>query len=117
MHNAYITKREAPEGYVAITRPLAEAMFNAGQSVILCSEKVNQFSITEREQWGFEVSKATADRPFALLIYDFVHELPPQLGKRCVFYANAEEAQATFESLTLKESRHNAQRKRYARRH
>jgi hypothetical protein len=119
MNNAYITKRVAPPGYVAITRSLAEVLFNAGHAVTLCGSKVNNFGVFDNEHYGFTVTKDTADRPFALLIYDYRERLPKSLGRECVYYARREDAETVLETITSKEvlvRQHNA-RRTYASRH
>lgn len=119
MINAYITKREAPEGYVAVTRSLAEALYRQGFQVVLCGSEVNQYNILERAHRGYVVSKQTATKPFALLIYDYMQVLPPSLGKHCVFYARASEADQVLYAISQKPDlvQDSKKRRDYASRH
>lgn len=99
MHHAYITRRVAPQGYVAVTRPLAEILFERGHRVTICSDKVNEFDVFDRHKMGFTVSKATADRPFALLVYDFRQTMPPTMRKNCVYYAESHVTRRVIEEM------------------
>ena len=103
MINAYITKREAPPGYVAVTRKLAQALYDRGYAVILCGAEVNSYNVIHGEHRGYEVLKATSTRPFPLIVYDYLHAIPQSLGKVCVYYAKSEEAHQVRDDLSRKD--------------
>jgi hypothetical protein len=116
--NAYITKREAPEGYVVVTRILAEAIFERGFGVTVCGSKVNQFNIFRGENHGLTLRKIqTPEAVFDTLVDTFIEAMPKSLGRNCVFYVRHTHAEKVFQEVTVSpELLKGYQRRQYARR-
>ena len=85
MRNAYVTKRQAPQGYVAVTRPLAEQLYNEGKEITLCGNNVRMFHIFQGWGLGFTANNTQIEE-FQLLVNSFLHHLYPEFGSYPVFY-------------------------------
>lgn len=87
MRGAYVTKRAAPDGWVAVTRPLAREKYDNGCTVVLCGSNVNSFHVFGGWRLGMPVHKDTlANRAFDEIVASFMSYLESELGKRPVFY-------------------------------
>ena len=85
MRNGYVTKRQAPQGYAAITRPLAEQLYNEGKTITLCGSNVRMFHVFQGWVFGFTANN-TQIRDFQSLLNSFLHYLYPEIGRYAVFY-------------------------------
>ena len=90
MRNAYVTKREAPQGYVAVTRPLAEKLFTEGKEITFCGSNVRSFHVFQGGCLGFTSTNAQG-RIFTSLLNSFLFYLDRELGRYAVFYAKKED--------------------------
>ena len=91
MRHAYVTKRIAPAGYVAVTRKLAEVLYNESYPVTVCANNVNSFHVFDG--WGlgctFQNEKHDNNR-FNVLLNSFMFYLEKELGTYPVFYVRQE---------------------------
>ena len=103
MKNAYVTKRLATSGYVAVTKPLARKLYEEGKAITLAGNNVNSFHIFNGWNLGCTVKKEQVDRHcaqghtdepsymFESLVNNFLFYLDNELGKYPVFYVKREE--------------------------
>ena len=100
MKNAYPTRRLSPEGYSAITKPLAKELYNQGFDVTMCGNNVNSFHIFKGWYLGYTVSKERTEQltslpyDFSDLVNNFLFYLDTELGYYPVFYVKSEDLQA-----------------------
>jgi len=116
LRSAYTTHREAPEGFIAVNRKLAELLFSKGIHIVLCGDAVGTYDITEGKHLGFLVQKVNTT-PFPLIVYNYLHALPAGLGRTCVFFAKTEEVEKVLEEITPKKSVPKVRRQSHAGRH
>lgn len=86
-HEMKATKRHAPKGYVAVRRPDAKALFDAGQEVVVAGNNVNSYHVFNGWVLSFVLR---AGQPFETQIDSFMFYLEPELGKYPVFYVKAD---------------------------
>lgn len=89
MRNAYVTKREAPKSYVAVTKPLAKALYEQGKMVTLCGSNVNSFHVFNGWCLGVTLRGPEACC-FDTIVNSFQANLEPELGRYAVFYTKKE---------------------------
>ena len=92
MRYVYVTGREAPEGYVAVTKLLAQSIYNAGKSVTLCGNNINAFHVFGGWHLGCTVSKDTHAQCFDDIVNSFLSYLDKELGSYVVFYVKKEDS-------------------------
>ena len=85
MRNGFITKRIAPQGYVAVTIQLAEQLFNEGKKVTLCGNNVNNFHVFDGWRLGCTIVKEN-DATFTEHVKQFMQYMEKELGRYPVFY-------------------------------
>lgn len=96
MRSAYVTKRIAPQGYVAVTRKLAEILYNEGYPVTVCGNNVNSFHVFNGWHLGYTLNKqlinefSAYDHTFESLLCNFMFHLEKELGTYPVFYVRQE---------------------------
>ena len=91
MRHAYVTKRIAPEGYVAVTRKLAELLYSDGYSVTVCGNNVTSFHVFDGWHLGCTVQRDILDdKSFDVLLNSFMFYLDSELGTYPVFYVKQE---------------------------
>ncbi len=88
MRNCHVTKRIAPLGYVAVTKPLARELYLAQKDVTFCGNNVNSFHVFEGWQLGstYCLSSYGPNSSFEDLVKNFLFYLEPELGRYVVFY-------------------------------
>ena len=97
----YVTRRQAPAGYVAVTRPLAKTLYEQGYAVTLCGNNVNSFHVFDGWHLGYATQKdnrheAPEDRPtFDSIVGSFVSYLDKELGTYAVYYVKREDYRAS----------------------
>lgn len=101
MRYAYVTRRVAPQGYVAVTKPLAELLYNDGKSVTLCGSNVNTFHIFSGWHLGCTISKDIYTQCFNDSVNSFLSYLDEELGSYVVFYIRREDI--TFHTPILRQ--------------
>jgi hypothetical protein len=101
--NHHTTNRIAPDGYISITRPLAEAMFNMGYYVILCADNVNHAHILKGWCLGYIMYKEN-DEDFNALVKNYMCHTEPELGRRPVFYVKCTDLDIYKDNLLLVEN-------------
>jgi len=116
MRSAYTTHREAPEGFVAINRKLAEIIYSKGVPVVLCGDAVGTYDITEGKHLGFLVQKINTT-PFPLIIYNYLHALPEGMGRTCVFFAKTEDVEKVLGEITPRKILPKVKRSAHSGRH
>lgn len=85
--SGYVTKRHCPTGYVAVTKPLAEQLYNANVDLTLCGNNVNSYHVFGGWHIGCTVKSICEDSTeFSSILVDFLHYLDPELGTYAVFY-------------------------------
>ena len=98
MRYAYITKRLAPAGYKAVTKPLACALYYAGYSITLCGSNVNAYHVFQGWCLGCTINKHRYEGVgFERYVGDFLQCLKLGLGKYVVFYV-AESILASYKA-------------------
>ena len=96
----YATKRLAPQGYKAITKPLAESMYNAGYPVTLCGNNVNSYHVFQGWYLGHTIQRSDIEErsylvySFADLLNNFMFYLERELGYYAVYYVKETDLQA-----------------------
>ena len=85
MRHAYITKRAAPDGCWAITRPLAELLYNKGIAITLCGSNVSSFHVCAGWLLGCTIDNAEGGH-FSDIVEMFAWNVPPELGRYVVYY-------------------------------
>lgn len=90
MRNAYITKRIAPPGYIAVTRKLAEVLYDEGYAVTMCGNNVNSFHVFDGWHLGCTFQKEERNVSFETLLASFMSYLEGGLGTYPVFYVRQE---------------------------
>lgn len=108
----YPTKRYCPQGYVAVTKPLARKLYELGYSVTFCGNNVNAYhvfngwhlgctmNISERDGTYNPYTKETIPDDFQDVVNNFLSYLDKELGTYCVYYVK----QSDYEiSTTQKE--------------
>ena len=88
--NAYVTHRAAPNGYVAVTKPLAKILYERGVDTVIAGNNVNTFHIVGGWVLGWHVSADTYSS-FEKDIRSFMCQLDRALGTYPVFYVRSEE--------------------------
>ena len=99
--HAYVTKREAPSGYVAVTKPYAAQLYEQGIAITMCLNNVNAYHIFHGWHLGYTIDKAS-DRQAGYDDYsfkDFVvsylsYNANNELGTYAVFYVKASDIKA-----------------------
>ena len=97
MKNAYITRRIAPQGYVAVTKPLAKDLYEKNIDVTLAGNNINAYHIFGGWHLGYTVNKkeveekTTADHSFQDICNNFLMYLEDELGTYPVFYVKKED--------------------------
>ena len=87
MRNAYATRRTAPDGYQAITKPLARQYFDAGVPVTLAGNNVNNCHIFDGWHLGATVQRMRGERQtFDDICRNMLSYLEPELGYYLVYY-------------------------------
>ena len=87
MVGAYQTKRLAPPGYMAVTRPLAQQLYDREVPVTLCGNNVTSFHVFGGWCLGRTVQKNQMEgRQFENIVNGFLFYLEPELGRYVVFY-------------------------------
>lgn len=92
----HVTKRRAPTGYAAVTRPLAFHLYEAGKQVTLCGNNVNSFhvfggwflgcTIAKPLTDDYECPQLEKDMQFFTLSNDFLSYMDKELGRYVVYY-------------------------------
>lgn len=100
MKHAYVTKREAPAGYVAITKPYAASLYEQGIAVTMCTNNVNAYHIFQGWHLGYTIDKKIdTDNGYGDYSFnDFVgsylsYNANGELGNYAVFYVKASDIQ------------------------
>ena len=93
----YPTRRISPEGYRAITKPLAQAMYDLDYPITLCGNNVNSYHVFQG--WGLGhtiIKKCTngAPCPFGYRVNNFLSYMDRELGYYVVYYVRTEDLQA-----------------------
>ncbi len=90
MRGAYInTRRVAPKGYVAVTKKLAERLYDEGKLIRLCGNKVRSWHVFGGWCLGMTACNQAAgsyDYTFNELCENFLSYLDRELGSYIVFY-------------------------------
>lgn len=93
------TKRQAPAGYIAIDKVLAQALYEGGYSITLCGNNVNMYHVFHNWCLGCTIDKQTTEERTALEytwqdhINSFMFYLEPELGRYIVFYVKVQDLQ------------------------
>jgi hypothetical protein len=94
----YITKRDSPQGYVAVTKPLARKLYELGYNVTLAGNNINSYHIFEGWHLGYTINIASAPSSydpytkettlddFSYIVQSFLSYLDRELGYYCVYY-------------------------------
>jgi len=86
----YPTHRQAPQGYKAVTKPLAKALFEQGVDVTLAGNNVNSFHIFDGWHLGCTMNlQRMADgymTSFDAMVDNFLWHLDRELGTYAVYY-------------------------------
>lgn len=91
MKNAYVTKRIAPYGYVAVTKPLAQLLYNEGYAVTICGSNVNSYHVFKGWRLGATVDNVKdKDYTFDTIISNYEMYNVGGLSKHVVFYVRCE---------------------------
>lgn len=91
MKNAYVTKRIAPQGYVAITRPLAFLLWKEGYSITICGNNVNSYHVFKGWCLGMTIDKEKdKDYSFLEIVHNYVSYSSAELLRYPVFYVRQE---------------------------
>ena len=101
MRYAYVTRRVAPQGYVAVTKPLAELIYNAGKLVTLCGNNVNVFHVFDGWHLSCTIIKDMHVQCFNNSVNSFLSYLDKELGSYVVFYIRREDI--TFHTPILRQ--------------
>lgn len=107
MKNAYVTKRIAPKGYVAVTKQLAELLYNQDVTVTMCGNNVNSYHVFEGWCLGYTFNKrgiterSAYEWTFTRIVNNFMFYLEKELGTYPVFYV-----QSTGVKHLTKETKH-----------
>lgn len=98
---AYATRRLAPVGYVAVTKPLAKELYEQGHAVTLCGNNVNASHVFKGWYLGYTITKQEMDiqaycphPTFAAIAGSFLSYLDKELGAYVVYYVKASAIQA-----------------------
>ncbi len=84
-----ITKRLAPVGHVAVTKPTAKECYLQGIDVIIAGDNVNHYHILDGWHLGLRVNRSDDDdATFEQRLNNFLFYLEPELGRYAVFYVN-----------------------------
>lgn len=88
MRGAYVTKRIAPDSCVAITKLLAQQLFEEGEQVTLCGNNVNSYHIFDGWNLGCTVVRENVgdEKSFDDLCKLYLAHLDRELGRYLVFY-------------------------------
>ena len=94
----YITKRVAPHGYVAVTKPLARKLYEQGRDITICGNNVNAYHIFHGWHLGCTINihqEHTVDsnnKPidFGDIIQNYLYYLEPSMGVYYVYYVKYE---------------------------
>lgn len=91
MQHAYVTKRVAPRGYVAVTRKLAQVLYDEGYPLTICGNNVNTFHVFGGWHLGYTLKKDRHnDNTFDDILNSWKHYLERELGTYPVFYVKQE---------------------------
>lgn len=84
----HVTKRHAPEGYQAITKPLARQLYETGTPITLCGNNVNAFHVFGGWHLGCTlIHDAMRDEDFDDLVLRYtINNLDNELGTYAVYY-------------------------------
>ena len=97
MVGAYVNKRRyAPQGYTAVTKPLARQLYNAGVAVTLCGNNVNSFHVFGGWHLGCTITKDWPQgyESFDDIVSNFLSYLDHELGTYSVFYVKTSDLPA-----------------------
>ena len=91
MSKQVLGQRHAPQGYVAVNRPLAEQAYERDVEVTLVGSNVNSFHVFGGWHLGCTVQKSKVDEQtnfgsFDSLVNNFLFYLDSELGKYARFY-------------------------------
>lgn len=93
---AYVTKRLAPMGYVAITKPFARALYEHGHAITLCGNNVNAYHVFKGWHLGCTSGDGATAQSYAYpreafdsILASFLFYPEPELGTYAVFYVKA----------------------------
>ncbi len=95
MRGAYVNKRRAaPQGYVAVTKKLAERLYDEGKPITLCGNRVRSFYVFDGWYLGMTVSvQDTREYGYNFNDYceNYLNGLDRELGSYIVFYVKLED--------------------------
>lgn len=95
----YATKRIAPQGYKAVTKPLAESMYNSGYPVTMCGNNVNSYHVFNGWYLGHTIQRCSLSTEFPSEGFEtnlksFLFYLESELGYYVVYYVKTSDLQA-----------------------
>jgi hypothetical protein len=99
---AYVTRRLAPLGYVAITKPLAKELYEQGHAITLCMNNVNAYHIFQGWHLGYVIDKESplySDYRFDDLVGSYrTYQPKSELGTYVVYYVKTCNLQAYWQA-------------------
>lgn len=98
--HCYITRRSAPEGYVAVTIGLAKLLWDQGKDVTIAGNNVNSFHIFKgwylsctinKEEYSRYMADSSKVHDLQTVVSNFMVYLEKGLGTYPVFYVKKED--------------------------
>ena len=90
MKDAYVTKRYSPQGYVAVTKPLARLLYSQGYAVTMCGNNVNCYHIFDGWRLGCTINNdKDKDYTFDEIVGNYVSYNTNELLRYPVFYVKS----------------------------
>jgi hypothetical protein len=91
---AYATRRLAPVGYIAITKPLAQELYEHGHAITLCGNNVHAYHVFNGWYLGHTMRRCSMtehypSEEFAANVASFLSYLEKELGTYVVYYVKA----------------------------
>jgi hypothetical protein len=105
MRHAYVTKRVAPQGYVAVTRKLAHMLYCQGVPVTVCGSNVNCFHVFNGWYLGYTLPYRGNDYDFDTMVNSYVFHSDTELLRFPVFYVRRRYV-TWFNKNKVKETKH-----------